>query len=325
MEIGYYDDLYGALESHGQFSAWIADLKDQIPTKFDTVRNGNLQTWLDAFAELPAAAPLTLSIDDGHLALGDSHSFNWSPETLKEQLKKFMPWRKGPWQLGGIRIDTEWHSDWKWERVAPHLAPLKGRRILDVGSGNGYYCFRMAEQGAAMALGIDPGMLAVVQYSLMKRYAPQLPVWVLPLGVEEMPETLPFDTVFSMGVLYHRKSPIDHIYQLKGFLRSGGELVLETMVIEEEYGDLLFPEDRYQQMRNVWFIPSVKQLELWIRRCGFVNVRTVCVEKTTVEEQRKTEWMQFDSLQQFLDPENSSKTIEGYPSPCRAVVIAEKP
>ncbi len=325
MEIGYYDDLYSYLESTPKFYSWAQDLKKQVPVQFDTEKDGNLQRWLDAFTLLPQSKELPLTIDDGHATFGDEHSFSLSHDTMTDHLKKFMPWRKGPWQLGGVKINTEWHSDWKWERVAPHLSDLKGRKILDVGSGNGYYCFRMIEQGAESAIGIDPGMLAVVQYTLMKRYAPNLPVWVLPLGIEEMPETMSFDTVFSMGVLYHRKSPIDHIYQLKGLLRSGGELVLETMVVEESYGDLLLPEDRYQQMRNVWFIPSVTQLETWIRRCGFKNVRCVCVETTTIEEQRKTEWMQFDSLEQFLDPDDQSKTIEGYPAPRRAVIIAEKP
>ncbi len=324
MEIGNYDKLYSEL-LQGDFHHWGKELKKTIPPIFDTQKDGNLHRWISATEELPEAGALPFSIEDGHATFGDENSFPISQEELTETLKKFMPWRKGPWNIGGVKINTEWHSDWKWDRLAPHLASLQGRTILDVGSGNGYHCYRMAEAGAKLAIGIDPGMLAVNQFTLMKRYSPEVPVWVLPLGIEDMPKELPFDTVFSMGVLYHRKSPIDHIYQLRGLLRSGGELVLETIVIDESEGDLLFPENRYQQMRNVWFLPSVPQLELWLRRCGFKNVRTVSVESTTIEEQRTTEWMPFDSLEKFLDPEDHSKTIEGYPAPKRAVVIANAP
>ncbi len=324
MEIGKYEKLYETLRTDG-FYTWSKTLETTIPQKFDTQKNGNLQRWITAMDELPAVGGQPFYIEDGHASFGDESSFDQTSEELTDMLKKFMPWRKGPWAVGGVQINTEWHSDWKWERLAPHLSPLKGRTILDVGSGNGYYCYRMAKEGAKLAIGIDPGMLAVMQFTLMKRYSPEVPVWVLPLGIEDMPESLPFDTVFSMGVLYHRKSPIDHLYQLRGLLRSGGELVLETIVIEDSEGDLLFPEDRYQQMRNVWFLPSVSQLELWLRRCGFKNVRTVSVAETSIKEQRQTEWMQFDSLESFLDPEDHSKTIEGYPAPRRAVVIANAP
>lgn len=324
MEIGNYDSLYKNLKD-SKFDDWMRDLKKELPPKFDIEKDGNLPRWLTAMKEMPAPKELLPSVEDGFFTLGDSESFSLSHEEVTAILKKFMPWRKGPWQLGGVKIDTEWHSDWKWERVEPYLSNLEGRSILDVGSGNGYYAYRMALKGAKRVIGVDPGMLAVVQSTIMRRYAPKLPVWVLPLGIEDMPENMEFDTVFSMGVLYHRRSPIDHLFQLRGLLRNGGELVLETIVVDESYGDVLVPEGRYQQMRNVWFLPSVKQLEIWLRRCGFKNIRTVSVADTTIEEQRSTEWMEWDSLQKFLDPDDHSKTIEGYPAPKRAVVIAEAP
>jgi tRNA (mo5U34)-methyltransferase len=78
-------------------------------------------------------------------------------------------------------------------------------------------------------------------------------------------------------------------------------------------------------MRNVWFLPSVPALELWLRRAGFVDVRCVDVSTTTVEEQRGTEWMRFQSLSDFLDPADHSKTVEGLPAPRRAVIVGRKP
>lgn len=69
----------------------------------------------------------------------------------------------------------------------------------------------------------------------------------------------------------------------------------------------LVPGDRYAQMRNVYFIPSAKMLKVWLEKCGFVDVRIVDQAVTTVEEQRRTEWMKTDSLAEFLDPNDSTK------------------
>ena len=47
----------------------------------------------------------------------------------------------------------------------------------------------------------------------------------------------------------------------------------------------------------------------------------MCV--TSLDEQRRTDWMTSESLAEFLDPNDRSKTIEGYPAPLRAVLTAK--
>lgn len=174
---------------------------------------------------------------------------------LTETLMSLHPWRKGPFSLFNTFIDTEWRSDWKWQRLAPHIAPLKGKAVLDVGCGSGYHCFRMRGEGANLVMGIEPSPKFMLQFDVFKRYMPQEPVYLLPLMSEDLPPHMQsFDTVFSMGVLYHRKSPIEHLEELKGALKKGGELVLETLVVEGDENTCLVPGDRYAQMRNVWFI-----------------------------------------------------------------------
>ena len=128
-----------------------------------------------------------------------------------------------------------------------------------------------------------------------------------------------------MGVLYHRRSPIDHILALKDCLRRGGELVLETLVIEGETGMSLVPQGRYARMPNVWFLPTCDTLHEWLKKAGFTNIRLVNVSKTSVDEQRTTPWMTFESLPQALEKNNPAITIEGYPAPERAIFVAEKP
>jgi tRNA (mo5U34)-methyltransferase len=178
--------------------------------------------------------------------------------------------------------------------------------------------------GAKLVLGVDPTMLSVMQFKAIRKLHGEVPVYVLPLGIEDVPlETKVFDTVFSMGVLYHRRSPMEHLMELKGCLRPGGELILETLIVDGDVNTVLVPENRYAQMRNVWFLPSTEMLMLWMRRCGFKNIRLLNVTKTSVEEQRSTEWMQFHSLENFLDKDNQDLTCEGLPAPIRAIVIAE--
>jgi tRNA (mo5U34)-methyltransferase len=70
-------------------------------------------------------------------------------------------------------------------------------------------------------------------------------------------------------------------------------------------------------MRNVWFIPSIDMLINWLKRVGFSQINCVDVSTTTIKEQRSTEWMQFESYTDFIDPDNPSLTVEGYPAPLR--------
>jgi tRNA (mo5U34)-methyltransferase len=234
------------------------------------------------------------------------------------------PWRKGPYEICGLQIDTEWRSDWKWSRLQDEIEPLRDRLVLDVGCGNGYHAWRMAGEGVKAVIGIDPTQLFLFQFAAMRKYlGTGASVHLLPLGIEDIPPNLQaFDTVFSMGVFYHRRSPFSHLSELKGCLRRGGELVLETLVIEGEGGRVLVPESRYAKMRNVWFIPSPQTLMNWLDRAGFRDVRLIDVSLTTTGEQRATPWMRFESLADFLDPVDPRLTVEGYPAPRRAILTA---
>jgi len=302
-------------------------LIEKIESALDESQNSNLEQWQNWLKELPEIKPDVIDLNSSAIKIGSkSEITDTQRHQLKERLKQFHPWRKGPYSIFGIEIDTEWRSDLKWDRLKNHIRPLNDKIILDVGCGNGYHCWRMAGAGAKKVIGLEPYLLSVMQFKIMQTFIQSEAVEILPLGIEDFPiDTTTFDIVFSMGVFYHRRSPIDHLMELRSQLKSGGELVLETLVIEGGGGEVLVPEDRYAKMRNIWFIPTPLTLESWLRKCNYKNVRIIDITKTTTLEQRSTEWMQFESLHQFLDPDHPELTIEGLPAPQRAIFLADAP
>lgn len=320
-----YEPIYGRLSST-PLSPWLNTLPGLVETALDPERHGRLPEWLGALANLPEIKPSTIELRD-EVRIGSASDLSAETrQALETELRHFHPWRKGPFTLFDLFIDTEWRSDWKWDRLKDAIQPLDGRTVLDVGCGNGYHCWRMIGAGADLVIGLDPFLVYVMQFWAIHHFVPDYPLTVLPLGIEALPPKLrAFDTVFSMGVLYHRQDPFEHLQTLHTAVRPGGELVLETLIIDGNAGEVLWPDGRYAQMRNVHAIPSVNTLIDWLKQCNYQTIQVVDVTLTTTAEQRTTEWMTFNSLPDFLDPNDQTSTIEGYPAPKRAIVTAVTP
>ena len=94
-----------------------------------------------------------ISTEGDLLRIGDGET------DYSNALIKLKPWRKGPLRFGSTVIETEWRSDWKWERIKKQGIDLSEKFVLDIGAGNGYYLFRMLGAGAKVALGVDPTIL----------------------------------------------------------------------------------------------------------------------------------------------------------------------
>jgi tRNA (mo5U34)-methyltransferase len=321
-----YDPFLSQL-ANTELADWAQQLPEIIASGLNEKRYGDLSKWKQALSQLPDLPVGSVSIDSAVITIAprvpiEQHLL----EKFRESLMALHPWRKGPFKLFGINIDTEWRSDLKWDRLSGHIEPLKGKQVLDIGCGSGYHCWRMRGAGAELVVGIDPSPLFICQFFALQKYVQDPGIAVLPMGIEQLPKKLKlFDTTFSMGILYHRRSPFDHLLELRDTLKHGGELVLETLVIEGSEGQVLVPEDRYARMGNVWFLPSCASLESWLRKAGFKDIQCIDVSTTSVEEQRRTRWMTFHSLEQFLDPDDPSKTVEGHPAPKRAIFTAKAP
>ena len=306
---------------------------DHLARFYDHVSHGDLPDWLDAINRLPEISPSLIRLDADSIQIGAAKDCSTSQRAvIRQQLKRLLPWRKGPFNLFGLEIDAEWRSDLKWRRLQDKITPLSGRTVLDVGCGNGYYGWRMLGAGATRVVGTDPTLRYVMQQRAIAKYLPGEPFDILPFPLETLVNEATnrvlsheeFDTVFSMGVIYHRRDPVNHIRDLLRFLRVGGELVLEALVIDEKYGAILDPRGRYAKMRNIWSIPSIDTLKDWLSAAGLASVEVADISVTTSAEQRATEWTFEQSLADFLDPQNPNLTVEGYPAPKRAIVICNK-
>ena len=304
---------------------WRRQMPDQFSRSMSEKRFGDLPRWRAALAALPSLKAETIDLDTNAITASGQVDDGTRRE-LEAALRSLHPWRKGPFSLFGVDIDTEWRSDFKWDRLSGAIDPLEGRRVLDVGCGSGYHCWRMKGAGAAEVIGIDPTPLFVLQFKAIQHYLNIDSVHVLPLALEQLPPKLKsFDTTFSMGVLYHRRSPMYHLTDLRDTLAPGGQLVLETLVVEGGEDTVFVPPDRYARMGNVWFLPSPAALMKWMSKTGFIDVELVDLNQTTVAEQRSTEWMTFYSLSNFLDSDDHNKTVEGHPAPRRAIITARLP
>lgn len=240
---------------------------------------------------------------------------------IEETAKLMKPWRKGPFELFDIFIDTEWQSFLKYNLLEPYF-DLKDRRVADVGCNNGYYMFRMLSQDPACIVGFDPSALYKTQFDFINHFIKSDIKYEL-LGVEHLPfYEEKFDTVFCLGVLYHRPDPIGTLKALAKGMQKGAELFLDTFMIDGDADICLSPEKTYSKIPNIYFVPTVKALKNWCGRAGFIDIEVLEITITTEDEQRATPWIEGESLGSFLDPKDPSLTIEGYPAPKRVYIKA---
>jgi len=291
----------------------------------ETIKNGNISRWIDALEQLPHILSDKNILDTtAPTAISNPPITAETARKLENSMMKLHPWRKGPFNLFGLLIDAEWRSNMKWKRLEPHLGHMDGETILDIGCGNGYYALRALGAGAETVLGVDTSPLHVIQFQALNKYLRADSAEIILLDCDNLPRKPLFDTVFSMGVIYHRPNQQKHMRLLLDLTKPGGRCVIETLVVDGDEKTCLHPNDRYAQMRNVHAIPSPALLKQWAENAGFAETETLDISTTTIEEQRSTKWMTFHSLQNFLHPENPNKTIENHPAPKRAILLAQK-
>jgi len=291
--------------------------------KFKGLKAKNIAPIVEAISKLPTFK-ITHTIDDCiKIDFEKKEIFLTHKKQIFDTAMLMKPWRKGPFCIGEMKIDSEWQSFIKYNLLVPHLN-LKHKIVGDIGCNNGYYLFRMLHSGAKKLIGFDPSMLTFTQFKFIDHFIDSGIIYE-PFGVEDVATyEHKFDVLLCLGVLYHRSDPIGALKSLYKGLNSGGELILDTFMIDGEEELVLSPKDRYSKIPNVYFIPTINALKNWCYRAGFKEIEVLAVAKTSFEEQRKTEWIDTQSLEDFLNPQDESQTIEGYSAPKRVYIKAKK-
>jgi len=246
-------------------------------------------------------------------------------KTIEKDLRAFMPWRKGPFSIFGVDVDAEWRSERKWQRLLPVLPDLQGKTVADIGCNNGYYMFRMASCKPKVVLGLEPTIQHYYCFKALNGMAGMANLSIDLLGVEHLslfPDC--FDVIFLMGLIYHRPSPLDVLRDVYTALKPGGTLILESQAIPGNDPVALFPEKTYAKVPGTYFVPTGACLANWMQRTGFTDVNLFCSHPMTSAEQRRTDWMVFQSFSDFICSDNPSLTVEGYPAPYRVFLVGRK-
>ncbi len=301
---------------------WASLLKSLDLDPYGQVKDKRIETWREIISRLPPINSSQVDLLSGITIKGEWDS--GAKERAMESLKKLLPWRKGPFKIQDISIDAEWQSSMKWDRIMDLNIELKEKKILDVGSGNGYYGYRMLGRGADFVICLEPNLAHLTQFLALNHFINSSRIKMVPQRIEEILfSDNCFDLVFSMGVLYHQRNPKRHLNLLSSHLKDNGQIILETLIVPDEYGDCLIPKGNYANMPNVWFIHTRKGLEDLVRKSGLKILQMSPSVEITTKEQRSTEWSPFRSLSDGLNKDLTA-TVEGLPRPNRVVLALSK-
>ncbi|RXJ76140.1 tRNA 5-methoxyuridine(34)/uridine 5-oxyacetic acid(34) synthase CmoB [Arcobacter sp. F155] len=299
---------------------------EELKQKKDDCRKWkNVEPWYNQLLKVFDLHKEKLHVDYGDwFTIGKREDLTDSEFALiEETAQKLIPWRKGPFNLFGLEIDSEWQSNIKYNLIRPHFN-LKDKVVADIGCNNGYYMFRMLEDKPKRLIGFDPSALTLHQFEFVNHFVKSDIIYEM-LGVEHLEYyNHKFDFIFMLGVLYHRPDPVGTLKSLARGLNSKGEILIDTFMIDGEDEICLTPDKRYSKIPNIYFIPTIPALRNWLSRAGFEDIEVIATTTTTSEEQRKTKWSFDQSLEDFLDPEDPTKTVEGYPAPKRVYMKARK-
>tara|TARA_A100001015_G_scaffold121784_1_gene135038 strand:+ start:2396 stop:3355 length:960 start_codon:yes stop_codon:yes gene_type:complete len=293
------------------------DLISFVKSLKEKLSNNNVYRLIDLLDQLKKDQKTNWNIKNGCIEITSK------TKPTEEFLNNFIPWRKGPFKINDIFIDTEWKCNKKWQRIINHIN-LENKTVLDIGCGSGYFLFLMKHHGARQVIGIDPMELFYFQFLIINHYCKEKNIHFIPTKWQHFKKgESRFNTIFCMGVLYHQKQPKELLTTCYELLKNSGELILETLIINNNKIGLI-PKGRYANMRNVYLIPTVKECEQLLKNVGFKDITCISIDPTTENEQRRTRWSPGYSLYESLDPNNNELTVEGHQKPIRAILIAKK-
>lgn len=298
------------------------DIHAILAERREWLERKDIRSMRELLGMLPDINPSILEWSDAVTIGSESDGSYQERQQILESAKALKPWRKGPFEIFGTKIDSEWDSSIKYNAIIDAL-DVDGKSVIDVGCNNGYYLFRLLEKQPQRLVGFDPSTFYKTQFDFLNHFAKTDILFEL-LGIEHLPYyPEKFDVALCLGVIYHRTDPITALKQLSQGIKKGGTAIIDCLIIDGEEEVALIPKERYAMMKNVYYVPTIPALQNWMHRARLETESIIDIIPTTLDEQRKTEWIDGNSLDDFVDFDKN-QTAEGYPLPKRAYIKAKK-
>jgi SAM-dependent methyltransferase len=164
-------------------------------------------------------------------------------------------------------------------------ATVEGQRCLDIGIMEGMVTALLERRGASEVVGYDRvargGKLSLVRAALDSTFE-----HVAGMRLSELPSALasrgrpPFDLVVFSGVLYHMFDPLAGLATVRGLVRDGGLLIVETSAAMTDQMVAYFnSKGRYLGGTNYWEVSTglleyhLRMLRLRPLDCAWVVLR----------------------------------------------------
>lgn len=131
-------------------------------------------------------------------------------------------------QLAKI-FDSSARDEWqKPEEVIKYLGNIKGQSIVDVGSGSGYFTFRLAASGAlVIAADIDQEFLDMIEEKRSKLNFDVEQVKTKQISEKELNiESNSADIVLLVNVYHHITNRVDYFRRANSVLKKTGKIVI---------------------------------------------------------------------------------------------------
>lgn len=190
----------------------------------------------------------------------------------------------------GNGIATPGWSDPKLNKL-PHYglpADMKGMRVLDVGTAEGFFAFEAERRGADQVVAVDPYS---VDRFMICRDALGSAVKFLGRSVYELDpmQVGTFDLVMFFGVLYHLRHPLLGLDKLRAVC--SGAILLQTFAspLGDESAKASFYKKGIMSGPNkkrwdpsVFFVPNTQCVLDLMENAGFVNVEALLPDTSRV-------------------------------------------
>lgn len=112
------------------------------------------------------------------------------------------------------------------EKVLTYIGDVKGKKILDIGAGTGYFAFKLAAKGAEVIAGdVDDRFQNYIKEKIEKENAPKVALRKLPYDSPALAEG-EVDKVLIVNTYHHIEDRINYFSQVLKGLSTGGELIV---------------------------------------------------------------------------------------------------